>query len=90
MPRNSTNIQNLKILQVNLGRAKIARDIVQPTASATGIDIVIVSEPNEKISLENNYILDNKNNVFVIISNKNLEICEHTKGDEHVCLKWNS
>ncbi|KAK9693183.1 Endonuclease-reverse transcriptase [Popillia japonica] len=61
MPRNSTNIQNLKILQVNLGRAKIARDIVQPTASATGLtklETVIAGDFNAKAPMWGSPVTD--------------------------------
>ncbi|KAK9692809.1 hypothetical protein QE152_g34898 [Popillia japonica] len=73
MPRSNTNIQKLKILQVNIGRAKTAQDILHATASARDIDIVIISEPNKKISMESN-LASARDIDIVIISEPNKKI----------------
>lgn len=49
---------------------------------------MIISEPN--ISKQRNFILDYKINVAMYLRNKDLGIYEHIKGDEYICLEWES
>lgn len=79
---------NIKVLQVNLGRGRTAHDMVYTTAREKDIDIVLISEPNIKISLSQNYILDNKQNVAMYIRNKNVGIHGFSVGDGYICLRW--
>ncbi|KAK9745950.1 Endonuclease-reverse transcriptase [Popillia japonica] len=45
----------MKVLQVNLGRGRAAHDVLYATVCEKDIDIVLISEPNVKISLYHNY-----------------------------------
>lgn len=78
----------MKILQTNLGRGRTAHDIAYSTACREGIDIVIIGEPNIKISKTYNYIVDKKSTVAIFIKNKNVGIKGHDVGDGYVHLKF--
>lgn len=73
---------------MNLGRARTAHDILYATACEKDIDVVIISEPNIKISLDNNFIMDKKRDVAIYIRNKDVGICSHVIGDGYVCIRW--
>ncbi|KAK9709882.1 Endonuclease-reverse transcriptase [Popillia japonica] len=80
--------KKLKILQTNLGRGRAAHDMLYAIACERDIDIAIISEPNVKISLSHNYIMDKKRNVAVYIRNKNIGVRSHSVGDGYICIKW--
>lgn len=46
----------LKVIQVNLGRAKAAHDILEATLRQKDFDLAVVSEPNKKISDNPNWV----------------------------------
>lgn len=81
---------NVKVLQVNLGRSRIAHDILFAIMCDRKIDVAIISEPNVKISLQNRFIMDNMKNVAIYIRNKNVGICSHSVGNGYVCIKWDN
>ncbi|KAK9720147.1 Endonuclease-reverse transcriptase [Popillia japonica] len=58
------------------------------TVCENDIDIVLISEPNVKISLYHNYLLDKQQNVAVYIKNKNVGIQSFSLGEGYICIKW--
>lgn len=78
----------IKILQVNLGRARIAHDILYAKMCDKQVDIAIIGEPNIKISGNTNSILDSRKDVSVFIRNKNTGIRGHSVGEGYLCIRW--
>lgn len=56
-----------KILLVILGRERSAHDIVYATAMEKDMDIVLISEPNIRTSLNHNYILEKILNICIYV-----------------------
>lgn len=77
----------LKILQLNLGRAIEAHDIAFEEAIRGNIDLMIVSEPNKKMSLNQGWPTDKKRDIAIVVLNKNLEIDEINKKNGYVYIK---
>lgn len=81
----------MKCLQTNLGRGKTAHDIALAVALKNEVDLIIISEPNPKISLRSNCIFDEDKLVAVQVLNKNVGIKKHEIGKGFVKLsfeKW--
>ncbi|KAK9718499.1 Endonuclease-reverse transcriptase [Popillia japonica] len=74
--------------RTNLGRGRMAHDMVQATAYEKMVDIIIISEPNKKIGKSQGYLTDNDVNVAIHIKNRDLGIVTHESGDGYVCVKW--
>ncbi|KAK9729591.1 hypothetical protein QE152_g15874 [Popillia japonica] len=81
---------SIKILQVNLGRSRIAHDLLYAIACENNIDIVVISEPNKKISERYNFIMDNKKDVAIYLRNKNVGIRSHTAGNGYISIVWDN
>lgn len=63
-----------KILQVNLGRARAAHDLMWATAVKEGIDVVVISEPNKRICAQRGWITDMNGDMAVAIMNNRVEV----------------
>ncbi|XP_072400842.1 uncharacterized protein [Diabrotica undecimpunctata] len=70
----STGKKRLTILQVNVGRAKTAHDLLLAKALALNADLIIVPEPNKNIVKKNGWITDTRSDVAIYINNKNMHI----------------
>lgn len=66
----------LRIIQLNLGRAKLAHDVAWHDSISQEADVMIVSEPNVRICSRDGWSLDRKKDVAVRICNRNLEVEE--------------
>lgn len=65
---------NINILQINVGRDKKAQDILYETARKNNIDIIIISEPNKKMTKAQKWITDKSTDTAIIVNNKELNI----------------
>lgn len=81
------NRQHIKILQTNLGRGKNAHSMAQETADQLDIDLVLVSEPNKRISEGFSWIPDLNADVAFNIKNRNLQLASIHKGEGFVVLE---
>lgn len=71
-----------RILQINTNRSRTALDISLATALKLQADIILLSEPNKAKMVQNTaWITDDRIDAGIIILNKNLEICNHGRGD---------
>lgn len=77
----------LRILQTNLGRARVAHDIAMSVSRDPqgGVDILVVAEPNRKITGVTDWLRDLDGDVAVYCVNKHVGVKGVTKG--HGCLR---
>lgn len=64
----------MKVIQINLGRSKVAHDMAFATAAKLDIDLMVVCEPNHKITAKNAWIADRNKDVAVFIRNRNVRV----------------
>lgn len=84
----SKNVQNkIVLLQLNLGRSRIAHDLSHALMLEKKADIAIISEPNKKITDNTNWIKDKKNMVAILILNKNCGVQKFTKRNRYIILE---
>ncbi|KAK9687739.1 hypothetical protein QE152_g36041 [Popillia japonica] len=84
----SNKPNRVRVLQVNLGRGRVAHDIAYAVACERNIDVIVISEPNKKLSSTPGYIADQNQNVAIYVKNKNAGIISSFSGDGFVCLQW--
>lgn len=63
-----------RILQTNLGRAKLAHDIACADAIKNNVDIVVISEPNRSICRKRGWVMDQGANVAFGVVNKRTQL----------------
>lgn len=76
----------VKILQVNIGRARAEHDLVQAKAKKEGFDLVVISEPNIKLSEKAKCILDVRGDVAVQVINKKVGIKKQVAGMAYIIV----
>lgn len=77
---------NIKILQINVGRAYAAQDMAHATAKEKGADILIVGEPNKKRVQGSEWLKDSRTNVAAKVLTKNPRVLNHEIGDGYLIL----
>ncbi|XP_072380830.1 uncharacterized protein [Diabrotica undecimpunctata] len=85
----SIQTKGLKILQVNIRRAKVAHDLIYSKALQIDADIIIVPEPNKNISKKIGWISDNRADVAVFLVNNKVCINKITKKEGFLKIKIN-
>lgn len=85
MQGNENNLLN--VLQINVDRGKQAHDLLYETITRLRISVVILSEPNRKISQTKPWFLDNKIDSAIMITNKKIKVTETGKGDGFIWVK---
>ncbi|XP_045463892.1 uncharacterized protein LOC123673452 [Harmonia axyridis] len=70
------------ILQTNLGRCKAAHDMAQAAAMSEKIDILVVSEPNKKITAKEGWFVNDARDIAVKITNRKL-VLEKVKREKN-------
>lgn len=78
----------MKCLQTNLGRGRVAHNLAYALALEIDADLIIISEPNIRISDGAEFIRDKNKVVAVQIINKNIGIEGHTIGKGYISLKF--
>lgn len=87
---NQINNRNnkIKIIQINLGRSKLAHETVMMTAKEKDIDILMVQEPNKKIaSKDRNWITNKNTDTAIYIVNKIVQIRSIKKTEHYIALE---
>lgn len=64
----------MKLLQINLGRARAAHDLVIETALAKEVDIIMASEPNKKIAERGRWLKDQRGDAAILVRNKQIKM----------------
>ncbi|XP_072395164.1 uncharacterized protein [Diabrotica undecimpunctata] len=85
----SNRLKTLKILQVNIGRAKVAHDLIYAKALAINADLIIVPEPNVNIVKKFGWITDTRSDVAIYLMNKRVQIRKITKKEGFVKVNMN-
>lgn len=75
-----TNPTLINFLQINLGRARRAHDMLDVFSQETNSDVLILSEPNINISRNKGYILDKNEWAAIVLLNKNIPVCNIIQG----------
>ncbi|XP_072389386.1 uncharacterized protein [Diabrotica undecimpunctata] len=75
----SNGLKRLKILQVNIGRAKVADDLIHAKALEVKADLIIEPEPNKNIARKFGWIADTRSDVAIFLLNKSVCIKKITK-----------
>lgn len=84
----SKNVQNkIVLLQLNLGRSRIAHDLSHALMLEKKADTAIISQPNKKITDNTNWIKDKKNMVAILILNKNCGVQKSIKRNRYIILE---
>jgi Reverse transcriptase (RNA-dependent DNA polymerase)/Endonuclease-reverse transcriptase len=78
----------MKILQTNLGRAKVSHDLAYATAMEMQVDLLIVAEPNIKITGKGKWCVNKKKTVAIYILNKKCGATEVQILDDVVIVKF--
>lgn len=68
--------QLLSILQVNLNKCVAAHDLLEQTASAMGVDVCLVSEPNKAVAGARRWLVDERGDAAVWVVNKQVKVDE--------------
>lgn len=79
----------IKVMQVNLGRARNAHDVALATARKEEIDLLIISEPNKKIAENRKFLCDTEKDISVQILNQDVGIRRHISGTGFIVLTFN-
>lgn len=77
----------IKILQTNLGRARVPHDLAYATAIKKNVDILVVGEPNKRIVQANQWIKDKTEVVAVMFTNKNIQVSDIQTEDGYISVK---
>lgn len=77
-----------KILQVNLGRSRVAHDLTYVAAIEEKVDIVIIGEPNKQMAKKQGFIMDEEEVVAAHIINKSVGIAKHERGRGYIKLTF--
>lgn len=64
----------IKFIQINLGRGRNAHDLLDDFSSKYNPGVMILSEPNKKISGEKNYLLDQRQDAALVILDRNIKV----------------
>lgn len=80
---------SIKILQINVGRARRAHDVAYATAIKEDIDIIFIQEPNKKIVKNMGLISDTRQDVAVLVLNKKVGITDHKCKTGYIRLSVN-
>lgn len=78
---------NIKILQINVDRARAAHDLAYATANKIGADMMIISEPNKKAARNRAVITDEREDVAIICLNKKIGVKGHRTGKGYVNIE---
>lgn len=81
----------IRILQTNLGRAWAAHDLAYAYSKKNNIDVLIVSEPNQKLVGGGNWLKDSLGNVAVLCINKKVGVHRVVREEGYLCIsmdKW--
>ncbi|KAG5899116.1 hypothetical protein JTB14_021619 [Gonioctena quinquepunctata] len=73
-----------KFLQSNLGRGRAAHDLAYATAIKRDVDILVVGEPNRKITQNTQWIKDKRADVGILFLNKRLEVVEASSAEGYI------
>lgn len=71
-------------MQTNLGRMRIAHDLAYATAVKMRVDILVVGEPNKKLSENVQWIKDKRTDVAIMILNKKIRVAEVDCGEGYI------
>ncbi|XP_072398241.1 uncharacterized protein [Diabrotica undecimpunctata] len=85
----SNALKSLKILQVNIGRAKAAHDLIHSKALEINADLIIVPEPNKNIVRKFGWITDTRSDVAIFLLNKSVQIKKITKKEGFIKINMN-
>lgn len=77
---------NIRILQANLGRARMAHDMTYATCTKNEVDILVIGEPNKKIVNTPRWITDRRLDVAVLLRNRQIKVKEVKTGGGYVCI----
>ncbi|XP_072403173.1 uncharacterized protein [Diabrotica undecimpunctata] len=84
---NPKDQPGIRILQVNVGRARRAHDLIYAKACKLNIDLLIVPEPNKKITTGGGWIQDEGKNVAVLIKNRDVGVQSIVRGGNHLLIR---
>lgn len=74
----------IKVLQTNLGRARMPHDLAYALATKRNFDILVVGEPNKRIIQNAQWIKDKREDVAMLFLNKSISVREVTSAEGHV------
>ncbi|XP_072400890.1 uncharacterized protein [Diabrotica undecimpunctata] len=84
---NTKDQPGIRILQVNVGRARRAHDLIYAKACKLNIDLLIVPESNKKITTGGGWIQDEGKNVAVLIKNRDVGVQSIVRGGNHLLIR---
>lgn len=77
----------MNILQINVGRDRVAHDTAFIMAAEVDADLVIVAEPNRKISEKRGWTTDAEKDVAIYFRNSNIEVMEIRPGKGMIVVR---
>ncbi|XP_057666046.1 uncharacterized protein LOC130899891 [Diorhabda carinulata] len=64
----------IRVLQINVGRARLAHDLTHAKAAQLEVDLLIVSEPNKKLTEGGGWVQDKRKDVAVLFRNRDIGV----------------
>lgn len=78
--------KNIKFLQINLGRSRLAHENLEVVVREECASIILISEPNIKISNEKKYFLDDNGDAAIAIMGHDIGVQKVVKGNGYVAI----
>ncbi|KAJ8978657.1 hypothetical protein NQ317_019093 [Molorchus minor] len=70
----------MKVLQINLNRAREAHDVLSENVRELGVSMVIASEPNERLASQNGWMLDEEKCAGIWVTDNGIKVDSWNKG----------
>ncbi|XP_039763119.1 uncharacterized protein LOC120635973 [Pararge aegeria] len=78
---------DIKVLQINLDRTRVAHDLLAVTAKEHKIDLAIIAEPNRKILEARDWVTDCRGDVSLVIFNNSIQTKVVARGNGFIAMK---
>ena len=68
----------VKFLQINLGRRRAAHDLARKEIDLENVDVILVSEPNKKLTATSEWMTDKEGDAAMLCVNKDIgvQVCK--------------
>lgn len=81
-----TTRMGIKILQINVGRSRVAQDLAYATARERSADILIINEPNRNMVKEAVWLKDKRTDVAIKIITRNVAVRDMERGQGFISV----
>lgn len=78
----------MKILQINLGRRRMAHDMAHLVATEKEMDLIVACEPNKKLAEGVGWLTDVNGDVAIYFRNRNLEIRSYERKEGYMKVSF--